>query len=162
MRVARFLHPGSTTAGLGVVVGRRRRNVPARWAAQVIGDWTAGNDVSARDRQRQAKTVTLGRSQDGYGPTDPWLTTPDEIEDLHHLTIRTTVNGDERQHGSTSDMIHDAFEQIAFLSSRCTLEPGDLFSSLPSVDEVRRRAAEDAMRVLQGTTPADPYAVPPS
>jgi len=114
---------------LALVVGRACRNVPAERAREVIGGWMVCNDVSARGWQRQSPTITMGKSHDGFGPLGPWLVTPDEIEDPHALSIRTTVNGEERQCGTTADMIHDVFEQIAVLSSRCTLLPGDVITT---------------------------------
>lgn len=114
---------------LAFVVGRSCKNVPVERAGEVIGGWTACNDVSARDWQRQSPTITMGKSHDGFGPTGPWLVTPDEIEDPHDLQIRTLVNGSERQCGTTADMIHSAFEQIAVLSSRCSLRPGDMVTT---------------------------------
>jgi len=114
---------------LALVVGRACRNVPAERAREVVGGWMVCNDVSARDWQRQSPTITMGKSHDGFGPLGPWLVTPDEIDDPHALSIRTMVNGDERQCGTTADMIHDVFEQIAVLSSRCTLLPGDVITT---------------------------------
>jgi len=114
---------------LAFVVGKSCKNVPVERAGEVIAGWTACNDVSARDWQRQSPTVTMGKSHDGFGPIGPWLVTPDEIDDPHDLRIRTTVNGTERQCGTTADMIHNAFEQIALLSSRCSLRPGDVVTT---------------------------------
>jgi 2-keto-4-pentenoate hydratase/2-oxohepta-3-ene-1,7-dioic acid hydratase in catechol pathway len=114
---------------LAFVVGRRCRNVAVEQASEVIGAWLTCNDISARDWQRETPTVTLGKSHDGFGPTGPWLVTCDEIADPHDLTIRTTVNGEQRQLGSTRDMTYNAYEQIAALTSRCTLEPGDLVTT---------------------------------
>ena len=45
------------------------------------------------------------------------------------LDMRLTVNGEERQHTSTGDMIYDIYSQIAYLSTVMTLEPGDLIST---------------------------------
>jgi 2-keto-4-pentenoate hydratase/2-oxohepta-3-ene-1,7-dioic acid hydratase in catechol pathway len=114
---------------LAFVIARRCRDVSAKAAPSVIGGWLACNDVSARDWQRQSPTVTMGKSHDGFGPIGPWLVSVDEIDDPHSLRIRTTVNGQLRQDGSTSDMVCSAFEQIAYLSSRCTLEPGDIITT---------------------------------
>lgn len=114
---------------LAFVVGRRCRNVPVERAPEVIGAWLACNDISARTWQRESPTVTMGKSHDGFGPTGPWLVTCDEIADPHDLAIRTTVNGEVRQLGSTRDMIYNAYELIAALTSRCTLLPGDLVTT---------------------------------
>ena len=114
---------------LALVIGRRCRDVPVERAHEVIGGWLACDDVSARDWQREASTVTLGKSHDGFGPIGPWVVTPDEIDDPQNLSVRTTVNGDLRQDGCTADMIHSVSEQIAYLSARCTLQVGDLLTT---------------------------------
>jgi 2-keto-4-pentenoate hydratase/2-oxohepta-3-ene-1,7-dioic acid hydratase in catechol pathway len=116
-------------AELAIVIGRRCRRVPAERAAEVIAGYTICNDVSVRDWQRRSPTIMLGKSYDSHGPLGPWLVTPDEIGNPHALTITCTVNGETRQSGSTSEMINDCFEQIAYLSTVCTLEPGDVIAT---------------------------------
>jgi 2-keto-4-pentenoate hydratase/2-oxohepta-3-ene-1,7-dioic acid hydratase in catechol pathway len=114
---------------LAFVIGRRCRHVPRARAAEVIAGYTVLNDVSVRDWQFKAPTVTLGKSFDTHGPMGPWIVTPEELADPHVLDLRTWVNGEERQHANTRDLIFDCFEQIATLSTVCTLEPGDVVST---------------------------------
>ena len=116
-------------AELAIVIGKRCRRVAAKDAAQVIAGYTICNDVSVRDWQKRSPTIMLGKSFDGHGPLGPWLVTPDEVGDPHALAIRCTVNGEVRQQGSTSEMINNCFEQIAYLSTVCTLEPGDVIAT---------------------------------
>jgi 2-keto-4-pentenoate hydratase/2-oxohepta-3-ene-1,7-dioic acid hydratase in catechol pathway len=87
------------------------------------------NDVTVRDWQLNSPTMTLGKSFDTHGPTGPWLTTRDEIADPHDLRIRTWLNDQLVQDGSTRDMIFDIPTQIATLSTAFTLEPGDIIST---------------------------------
>jgi 2-keto-4-pentenoate hydratase/2-oxohepta-3-ene-1,7-dioic acid hydratase in catechol pathway len=114
---------------LAMVVGRRCRHVPAAEAASVIAGFTVLNDVTVRDWQWRTPTWTLGKSFDTHGPTGPWITTEDEIEDPQRLRLRTWVNEDLRQDASTDDMIFSCWEQVAYLSTVFTLEPGDLIST---------------------------------
>lgn len=114
---------------LALVVGRACRDVPAARALEVVAGWLACDDVSARDWQRQSPTVTLGKSHEGFGPLGPWLVTPDELADPGDLAVRTVVNGVTRQDGRTSAMVHDVPTQLAVLSSRCTLRPGDVLTT---------------------------------
>ncbi|RDD69821.1 fumarylacetoacetate hydrolase family protein [Paracoccus versutus] len=114
---------------LAVVIGKACRNVPAAKAREVIGGYMVSNDVSARDWQFRTTTITLGKSFDTHGPTGPWLTLDSEIDDPHDLNLRTYVNGEERQHGHTGDLIHDIYEQIAYLSQVMTLKPGDILAT---------------------------------
>ena len=114
---------------LALVVGRACRDVPAARALEVVAGWLACDDVSARDWQGQSPTVTLGKSHEGFGPLGPWLVTPDELGDPGDLAVRTAVNGVLRQDGRTSAMVHDVPSQLAVLSSRCTLQPGDVLTT---------------------------------
>jgi 2-keto-4-pentenoate hydratase/2-oxohepta-3-ene-1,7-dioic acid hydratase in catechol pathway len=114
---------------LALVIGRRCRHVPVERAAEAIAGYTIANDVSVRDWQMRAPTMTIGKSFDTHGPLGPWLVTPDEIGDPHHLGIRTFVNDEQRQDGSTREMVFDCFEQVSHLSEACTLEPGDVIAT---------------------------------
>ena len=114
---------------LCVVIGRRCRHVAREDARSVIAGYMVVDDVSVRDWQMRSPTFTLGKSFDTHGPIGPWITTDDEIDDPHQLNLRLTVNGELRQHTSTGDMIYDVFDQIAYLSTVMTLEPGDLLAT---------------------------------
>jgi 2-keto-4-pentenoate hydratase/2-oxohepta-3-ene-1,7-dioic acid hydratase in catechol pathway len=114
---------------LAMIIGRRARHVRAADAPSVVAGFTICNDVTVRDWQRRTPTWTLGKSFDTHGPTGPWLVTEDEVGDPHRLRLRTWVNGDLRQDASTDDMIFSCWEQIAYLSTVFTLEPGDIIST---------------------------------
>jgi len=116
-------------AELAFVIGSRCKHVAVADARRVIAGYLVANDVTARDWQFRSPTYTLGKSFDTHGPIGPWITTDDEIADPHALTMRLLVNGDERQRTSTGDMIYNIYEQIAYLSTVMTLEPGDLIST---------------------------------
>ncbi len=117
---------------LVVVIGRRCRHVPANRADEVIAGYMVGNDVSVRDWQRRTPTMQMGKSFDTHGPTGPWLVTADDIANPQALSITTWVNSEQRQHGSTGDMIHTIAQQIEHLTTAFTLEPGDLiFTGTP-------------------------------
>ncbi len=117
---------------LVAVIGKRCRHVPAARAHEVIAGYMVGNDVSVRDWQRRTPTMQMGKSFDTHGPVGPWMVTADEIDDAQSLTITTLVNGEQRQHASTSEMIHTLPEQIEHLTTAFTLEPGDLiFTGTP-------------------------------
>jgi 2-keto-4-pentenoate hydratase/2-oxohepta-3-ene-1,7-dioic acid hydratase in catechol pathway len=114
---------------LAVVIGRRCRHVTAQEAASVVAGYTIMNDVTVRDWQWRTPTWTLGKSFDTHGPMGPWIVTSDEIEDPHRLRLRTWINGDLRQDTSTDDMIFSCWEQVEYLSTVFTLEPGDILST---------------------------------
>jgi 2-keto-4-pentenoate hydratase/2-oxohepta-3-ene-1,7-dioic acid hydratase in catechol pathway len=114
---------------LAVVIGRRCRHVPADLAHEVIAGYTIANDVSVRDWQMRAPTMTIGKSFDTHGPLGPWLVTGEELGDPQGLGIRTFVNDEQRQDGNTGDMVFDCFQQVSHLSEACTLEPGDTIAT---------------------------------
>lgn len=114
---------------LGVVIGRRCRHVPVERAHEVIAGYTIVDDVTVRDWQLRAPTMTIGKSFDTHGPVGPWIVSPDEVGDPSALRIRTLVNGEVLQDAPTSGMIFSVAEQIATLSTSCTLEPGDIIAT---------------------------------
>ena len=116
-------------AELGVVIGKRCRHVGYYEARSVIAGYLVTNDVSVRDWQQKSPTFTLGKSWDTHGPIGPWLTTDDEVADPHALEMWLTVNGVEKQRTSTRDMIYNIYDQIAYLSTVMTLEPGDILAT---------------------------------
>jgi 2-keto-4-pentenoate hydratase/2-oxohepta-3-ene-1,7-dioic acid hydratase in catechol pathway len=114
---------------LGMVIGRRCRHVPVERALEVVAGYTVVNDVTVRDWQLRSPTMTIGKSFDTHGPIGPWIVTPDEVGDPQALSVRTWVNGELLQDGSTAEMIHSCAEQIATLSTAFTLEPGDVIAT---------------------------------
>ncbi|HEY1355177.1 MAG TPA: fumarylacetoacetate hydrolase family protein [Solirubrobacterales bacterium] len=114
---------------LAVVIGRRCRHIAPEDTASVIAGYTIANDVSVRDWQMRAPTMTIGKSFDTHGPLGPWLVTEDEIGDPQDLGIRTFVNDEQRQDGNTSEMVFDCFQQVSHLSEAFTLEPGDVIAT---------------------------------
>jgi 2-keto-4-pentenoate hydratase/2-oxohepta-3-ene-1,7-dioic acid hydratase in catechol pathway len=116
-------------AELGFVIGTRCHDVKPEDALSVVAGYFVCNDVTARDWQFRSPTYTLGKSFDTHGPIGPWITTSDEVPDPHALTLRLSVNGEERQRSATADMIYDIPAQIAYLSTVMTLEPGDIIAT---------------------------------
>jgi 2-keto-4-pentenoate hydratase/2-oxohepta-3-ene-1,7-dioic acid hydratase in catechol pathway len=134
---------------LAIVIGERCRHVPVERAHEVIEGYTIANDVSVRDWQLRTPTMTMGKSFDTHGPLGPWVVTADEVRDPHDLRIRTYVNDELRQDGSTADMVFDCFQQVAHLSEAFTLEPGDVIATgTPAgVGAVRQPFPEGLLKV---------------
>jgi 2-keto-4-pentenoate hydratase/2-oxohepta-3-ene-1,7-dioic acid hydratase in catechol pathway len=116
-------------AELAVVIGQRCRRVSAANALSVVAGYMVTNDVTARDWQFRTPTWTLGKSFDTHGPMGPWLTTADEIANPQALAIKLWVNGELRQDSTTEEMIYRIGEQIEYLSTVMTLEPGDIIAT---------------------------------
>ena len=120
---------------LVVVVGRRGHRILAARAFEHVAGYSIGQDVSDRRLQFGDKPpqFSLGKSIDTFGPIGPAVVTLDAFPDPNDLALGCDVSGEAMQAARTSDMIFAVPELIAYLSSLCTLEPGDLvFTGTPS------------------------------
>jgi len=114
---------------LGAVIGVAAKGVSPKDALGHVFGYVVANDVSARDWQFHSQTFTVGKSFDTHGPIGPWIVTANEIPDPQDLNLRCLVNGEVRQESSTRLMIHSIADQISYLSTAFTLEPGDLIAT---------------------------------
>ena len=124
---------------LGVVIGRRCRDVPEADALDHVAGYTVVNDITDRKftpnpgRKPRERDKFFdwqhGKWHDTFCPMGPCLTTADAIPDPQALSIRLTLNGETRQDGSTGQMVFPVAAVIAFLSQFVTLEPGDIIST---------------------------------
>ena len=116
-------------AELAVVIGARCKNVSEADAMHVIFGYTCFNDVTARDVQFAHQQWFKGKSLDDCAPIGPWIVTPEELGDPQALDITFRLNGAEKQHSTTSNMIFRIPRIIAELSKGMTLEPGDVIAT---------------------------------
>jgi acylpyruvate hydrolase len=116
-------------AELALVIGRPASNVTAEAALSHIAGAMPFNDVSARDLQLQNPLWTSGKAIDTFAPCGPALVTLDEIDDLQALGLRTQVNGELLQQGTTANLIFGPAEVVAWLSRTMTLLPGDVIAT---------------------------------
>ncbi len=116
-------------AELAVVIGRDATRVNAEQALSYVAGAMPFNDVSARDLQFQNPLWTSGKAIDTFAPCGPALVTLDEVGDLQSLALRTRVNGETLQEGTTADQIFAVAEVIAWLSRTMTLLPGDIVAT---------------------------------
>lgn len=108
---------------LAVVIGRIAKNVTAERASDYIFGYTVANDVTARDLQRTDGQWSRAKGFDTFCPVGPVIETD---LDLDSAAITTRVNGEVRQQGPVSDMIHGIGALVAYASAVFTLLPGDL------------------------------------
>ena len=120
-------------AELGVVIGRRVRNVTGDAAMEAVAAYTVVNDISARDwiEDRPAIGIdwVMQKAWNGFQPTGPWLTPAAFVPDPQNLPIRCLVNGITKQHSNTSQMIFGVRQIVEHLSAIMTLEPGDIIAT---------------------------------
>ena len=113
-----------------IVIGEVvREPVLASDALKYVAGYGVGLDITLRGPEERSQRKSI----DSYTVLGPWLVTVDEVPDLSLLNMRLSVNGDERQSVSLSDMLFNAAEQIAYASRFYTLYPGDLiYTGTPS------------------------------
>jgi 2-keto-4-pentenoate hydratase/2-oxohepta-3-ene-1,7-dioic acid hydratase in catechol pathway len=111
---------------LALVIGRRCRNVSADEAWSYVLGVTCGNDVTARDLQRQDSQWTRAKGFDTFCPLGPWLVTGLSESEVADLEVTCRVNGEVRQHGNTGEMVFSPAQLIAYISAIMTLEPSDV------------------------------------
>ena len=111
---------------LAVIIGRTAKGVSEADALDYVFGYAVANDVSARDWQRSDGQFSRSKSADTFCPIGPWITTADEFDGTAALQLSSTVNGEPRQSGVTSDMIFGTAELISYLSATITLNPGDV------------------------------------
>jgi 2-keto-4-pentenoate hydratase/2-oxohepta-3-ene-1,7-dioic acid hydratase in catechol pathway len=143
---------------LAVVIGTRAHSLPVRQALDCVAGYTICNDLSARDALTRSGLPTGSpfrydflstKSFDGACPTGPWITPAADIEDPDNLGLKLWVDGELMQNSNTRNMIFNIAEQIAMLSSRVTLYPGDLIlTGTPAgVGVARGRFLQDGSRI---------------
>jgi 2-keto-4-pentenoate hydratase/2-oxohepta-3-ene-1,7-dioic acid hydratase in catechol pathway len=111
---------------LAVIIGKTCKNVSKENAYDYILGYTCGNDISARDWQKDfgGSQWCRGKTFDTFCPLGPCLVTRNAIANPHALAISTTLNGTKMQDWTTGDMIFDIPTLIEFLSGSTTLLPG--------------------------------------
>ncbi len=108
---------------LAVVIGRRCTAVAPKQAMDFVFGYTVGNDLTMRDIQKSEGQWTRGKGFDGACPLGPWVETD---VDPSGLSLRSTVNGELRQDGTTADMLRDVAGCVSWVSQAMTLLPGDV------------------------------------
>lgn len=115
---------------LGVVIGKTAKYVSEADALDHVAGYCVINDVSERAFQAERSGQwTKGKSADTFGPTGPWLVTPDEVADPQNLKMWLEVNGHRYQDGSTKTMVYGVRYLVAYLSQFMSLQPGDIIST---------------------------------
>jgi len=115
---------------LGVVIGKSGAYIDEANAMDHVAGFCVINDVSEREFQiERAGTWDKGKGCDTFGPTGPWLVTPDEVGDYDALGMWLEVDGARHQNGSTSTMVYKVPHLIAYCSQFMSLQPGDIIST---------------------------------
>ncbi len=114
---------------LGVIIGKKAKNVKKEDALNYVFGYTVLNDVSARDLQFEDGQWVRAKSLDTFCPLGPVIVTVDEITDPQKLNVGCSVNGETLQNANTKDMIFGVADIISKLSHSFTFEPGDIIAT---------------------------------
>jgi 2-keto-4-pentenoate hydratase/2-oxohepta-3-ene-1,7-dioic acid hydratase in catechol pathway len=133
-----YSHRVDWEAEIALVIGRRCHNVAVEEALGYVAGLTLVNDLSARDHLKREKVApdspfrfdwVSQKCFDGALPMGPWICPLEEIEDLGNLAIKLWVNDELMQNSSSANLIFSFAEQVAHLSTRVTLRPGDVIAT---------------------------------
>lgn len=114
---------------LGIVIGKRVRDLTPDKALPAVFGYTIVNDVTARDAQAAHGQWFKGKSFDTFCPMGPCIVTADEFGNPSGHRISLKVNGQTRQDSNTSDMLFDVAAIVSFLCASLTLDPGDVIAT---------------------------------
>jgi 2-keto-4-pentenoate hydratase/2-oxohepta-3-ene-1,7-dioic acid hydratase in catechol pathway len=111
---------------LALVIGSGGKHIPLDKALESLAGYTLVNDVTARDLERRSSQWTTGKLIDRFLPAGPAIITTDEIIDIQNLRMRSWINDQCVQDGSSAEMCYTPAELITYISTTITLQPGDL------------------------------------
>jgi 2-keto-4-pentenoate hydratase/2-oxohepta-3-ene-1,7-dioic acid hydratase in catechol pathway len=119
---------------LAAVIGRRCRRISVERALDVVAGYSIVNDVSARDLNvRDDYPFKFdwfqGKCHDTFAPLGPWIVPAWQVQDPQAVHLNLKVNGETMQEDTTANMIWTVREQISYLSTIVTLEPGDVVAT---------------------------------
>ena len=116
-------------AELGVVIGRRARQVTLESALDYVAGYTIINDVSARDLQFSDGQWVRAKSFDTFAPMGPFLVTRETLRDGDGLSIELRLNGKTMQKSNTRNLIFKVPDLVSYISKIMTLEVGDVIAT---------------------------------
>jgi len=115
---------------IAIIIGKPGRRIAEHGAHDHIAGLTVLQEGSVRDWMRHGKfNVTQGKNFDRSGAVGPWMVTADEFDGYDRLTVTTRVNGEQRQHDSTANLLFSFSYLISYLSTFMTLKTGDIITT---------------------------------
>jgi len=115
---------------IAIIIGKSGRRIPQESAEAHIAGLTVLQEGSVRDWMRHGKfNVTQGKNFDRSGAIGPWMVTADEFDGYDNLTVTTRVNGEQRQHDTTANLLFSFRYLISYLSTFMILKSGDIIST---------------------------------
>lgn len=114
----------------GIVIGKKAAYVEEADALDFVAGYVLHNDISEREFQMErGGTWDKGKGCDTFAPMGPYMTTVDEIPDIHNVNLWLKVNGKTYQNGNTKNLIFSVPYIVSYVSQFMTLLPGDVIST---------------------------------
>lgn len=114
----------------GIVIGKKATYVEEADALDFVAGYVLHNDISEREFQMErGGTWDKGKGCDTFAPMGPYMTTVDEIPDIHNVNLWLKVNGKTYQNGNTKNLIFSVPYIVSYVSQFMTLLPGDVIST---------------------------------
>jgi len=115
---------------LVAVIGKPARKVKRENALEYLAGYTVCNDYAIRDYLENYYRPNLRvKNRDATTPVGPWMVDVADVPDPANLAVKTWINGELKQHGTTADMIFDIPYLVEYFSSFMTLQPGDMIAT---------------------------------
>ncbi len=115
---------------IALIIGREGHRIPEEVALDYIAGFTIMNEGTLRDWVRHAKfNVTQGKNFVRSGGLGPWMVTKEDIPDVNGMLVTTRINGEQRQHDTTANLMFSFAYLISYLSTFYILRPGDIIST---------------------------------
>ncbi len=112
---------------IGIIIGKGGRRISEDAAESHIAGLTCVNEGTIRDWTKHGKfNVTQGKTWEASGSIGPWMVTSDEFPGFGDVTVTTRVNGEQRQHDTTANLMFPFRTLIRYISTWTALKPGDV------------------------------------
>lgn len=136
---------------LAVVIGKTAKNVSRQKAMDHVAGYTVCNDYAIRDYLENWYRPNLRvKNRDGGTVLGPWFVDASDVPNPHALALRTFVNGQMTQQGSTSNMVNDIPALIEYLSSFMTLQSGDVILTGTPEGVVNVNVGDEVVTEIEG------------
>ncbi|MCA0983223.1 fumarylacetoacetate hydrolase family protein [Halobacillus yeomjeoni] len=136
---------------LAVIIGKKAENVSKEDAWDYVAGYTIANDYAFRDYLENYYRPNLRvKNRDDSTPLGPWFVSRDDIDNPMNLTLRTYINGEIVQEGSTKDMIFDIPTLIEYLSDFMTLQPNDVILTGTPKGTVDTKVGDEVVTEIEG------------
>ncbi|KAL9624729.1 MAG: hypothetical protein Q9160_001083 [Pyrenula sp. 1 TL-2023] len=112
---------------IGVIIGKPGFRIAESEAMNHVWGYTIINDITAREKQRDHKQFYIGKSADAFCPMGP-VAVP-AVSLPKKLRVQTRINGQQRQDGTTDDLIFSVANLVKTLSEGTTLQAGDVLAT---------------------------------